>query len=100
MRRLQGSEATSCNARWVEIPLTDADSKTNPALFPELVRNHATPWRVGTERENREFLLAVIWKLTVTGDRIRFWNLSNGKTTPLMESYCFTIARDGCAKKL
>src|SRR6185369_5326825 len=59
IRKLQGSDATSCKTRCAEMSFTDAVSWAMPALFPEPERNQATPKRVGIERENKLALLAV-----------------------------------------
>src|SRR5579864_4814079 len=67
MRKLQGSEATCCSARVADTEPIVATTCTLPADLPELVRNHATPFWLGTARDKSCELPAVSWKFTVTG---------------------------------
>src|SRR6266700_710142 len=95
MRRLQGSDATCRTTRRTLMSPAEAISWTVPATLPDLMRNHATPSFVGREWDSRSLPSAVNLKLIVKGARIRLWNLSKGKTVPLMALSAWTGTRDG-----
>src|SRR4051794_31702081 len=99
MRRLQGSEATCCTTRLTDTSSTAATNCAAPALGADELFRYATPSLLvmvcdaeepPTERLN----------FTGVGSRMRLWNLSKMKATPLTELGRFTGTREGRAEKL
>jgi hypothetical protein len=60
MRKLQGSEATCCTARFADKSSSVAFTCTSPDALPDVVRNHATPSTVRAGRDSKVVFPALI----------------------------------------